>query len=131
MKLHEFLVLVNDRQKLLKFLVEVKVIYDTLNCEQCDNIIQLDIEKFEFKCLNSYFITDLHKKKKRVRCNFRQSARKNTWFDKSKLFIENICIFVAYFLMLRPPRHDFLKNHLEITDHTVVDWYSFCREVII
>lgn len=131
MKLHEFLVLSSERQSLIDFLVEVNVINNNIKCADCGNIINLDINNFEFKCTKAYYVTDIHRKRKRVRCNFRQSARKNTWFDKSKLSIEKICMFVAYFITLRPPRHDFLKSQLEITDRTIVDWHSFCREVII
>lgn len=131
MKLHKFLIIVNEKKRLIDFLVELNVIINKLKCENCGNIINLDPDNFEFKCTKSYNITDSHKKKKMVKCKFRQSARKNTWFDKSKLSIENICIFVAYFLMLRPPRHNFIKSQLDITDHTIVDWQSFCREVII
>lgn len=78
MKLHEFLVLTSNRQNLVNFLVENKVINNYLKCENCDNIINLDIDKFEYKCTNSYYIIDSHKKRQRVKCHFRKSAKKNT-----------------------------------------------------
>ncbi|XP_071579865.1 uncharacterized protein [Temnothorax nylanderi] len=33
--------------------------------------------------------------------------------------------------MLKPPRHQFLCTELQLSDHSVVDWISFCREVCI
>ncbi|EFN81880.1 hypothetical protein EAI_00955, partial [Harpegnathos saltator] len=121
----------NDKPNLIKFLVELDVIRDNIKCELCDNIVQLDIENLEFKCTKSYYVTDNHKKRRRIRCTFRQSAKESTWFEKSNLSIEKIYILVVYFIMLRSPRHDFIKNELEISDHTIVDWHNFYREVCI
>jgi len=28
-----------------------------------------------------------------------------------------------------PPRHRFLINELKLTEHIVIDWTNFCREV--
>lgn len=101
MKLHEFLVLVNNRQRLVNFLVNLKIIINNLKCENCENIIDLDIDKLEFRCRKSYYVIDSHKKKKKLKCQFRQSVRKNTWFDKSKLSIEkNLYIRFLYILSL-------------------------------
>ncbi|XP_071633117.1 uncharacterized protein [Temnothorax longispinosus] len=37
----------------------------------------------------------------------------------------------AYFIMLRPPRLMFMCTELQLSQHSVVDWISFCREVCI
>lgn len=131
MKLHEFLVIVNSRQDLIDFLTTHNVMNSNMMCRMCNNNINLNINTLQFKCNRLYFIVNAHKKRVKVKCPFTESARKNTWFDKSKLSIEKICRFVAYFIMLRPPRHDFLKSQLDIDDHTIVDWQSFCREVLL
>ncbi|XP_071575579.1 uncharacterized protein [Temnothorax nylanderi] len=33
--------------------------------------------------------------------------------------------------MLRPPRHQFLCTELQLSEPSVIDWVSFCREVCI
>lgn len=53
----------------------------------------------------------------------------NTWFQKTHLDIVKICRFIGYFLTIQPLRHYFLCNELEITEHIVIDWTNFCREV--
>lgn len=107
MKLHEFLVLINKKRSSIDFLINANVINETLKCEHCGNIINLNIDNLEFKCTKCYYVMDSHKKKKKLQCNFRQSMRKNTWFSRSKMSIEKICMFVAYFIMLKPPRQNF------------------------
>lgn len=129
MKLHEFLTLIPKRECLVDFLIQFKVLNNNLKCKICDNDINLNKNTLEFRCTKSRYIINSHKKRQKVACGFRESARKNTWFDKSKLSVEDICRFVAYFIMLRPPRQDFLKYELDMSDHTIVDWQSFCREV--
>ncbi|XP_025264891.1 uncharacterized protein LOC112638075 [Camponotus floridanus] len=33
--------------------------------------------------------------------------------------------------MIRPPRFEFFKQELQLSDKTIVDWSSFCREVCV
>ncbi|XP_071578824.1 uncharacterized protein [Temnothorax nylanderi] len=70
-------------------------------------------------------------KKKRVskQCDYKKSAKVGTWFENSNLELATICKIIASFLMLRPPRQEDLEEELGISSSTVVDWFSFCREV--
>lgn len=38
---------------------------------------------------------------------------------------------ITHLLFVAPPRQSFLQSELEIYSGTIVDWYSFCREVFI
>ncbi|XP_026825347.1 uncharacterized protein LOC113561918 [Ooceraea biroi] len=78
-----------------------------------------------------FYEKNKHKKYVKRQCSFKASAKVDTWFDKSKLSLETVCRLSAYFIMLRPPRHHFLCTELQLSEPTVVDWISFCREVCI
>lgn len=54
----------------------------------------------------------------------------NTWFAESRLDLQTVCRFIAYFVHIRPPRFTFLERELEISNHIIVDWSSFCSEEI-
>ncbi|EFN60643.1 hypothetical protein EAG_00231, partial [Camponotus floridanus] len=53
-----------------------------------------------------------------------QSAKTNTWLANCNLDIAIVTRFVAYFLMIRPPRFEFFKQELQLSDKTIVDWSS-------
>ena len=72
----------------------------------------------------------LKKKIVKKQCDFEKSAKVGIWFGCSKLDVATVCKIVTTFLMLRPPRQEDLEEELGISSHTVVDWFSFCREVI-
>jgi len=62
-------------------------------------------------------------------CNFKISPLHGTWFSQSHLDLQTICRFIGYFLMIRPSRQTFLKEELQISSKTAIDWANFCREV--
>jgi len=76
-------------------------------------------------------IKNEHKKRVSVKCNFKRSVRTGTWFHKSNLDVATICRIIACFLMLRHPRQDDTQDETGLTSTTIVDWFNFCREVII
>lgn len=71
------------------------------------------------------------KKKKKWSCKFYRSARKDTWFTRSDLPLETIFNFTFLWVTLSGPRQEFLKQEMQISEHTIVDWSSLCREVCI
>lgn len=50
-------------------------------------------------------------------------------YEKWSILFENVLI--GSLLHLKPPREDFLMRELKVSSHSVVDWYSFPREVFI
>ena len=76
-------------------------------------------------------IKNVHKKRVSKQCDFYKSAKEGTWFDKSNLDVGTVCKIVACFLMLRHPRQDDTQEETGAARATIVNWFNFCREVII
>ena len=63
-------------------------------------------------------------------CYFKQSIRQNSWFSKSKLSLI-IILKLTYFWIYKLPS-TYVKRELQLgSDHTLVDWKNFCREVCV
>ncbi|XP_071635498.1 uncharacterized protein [Temnothorax longispinosus] len=131
MRLHEFLAVTHDREKLINYLIEHHLINKEIQCPKCNNKLIIDTSNVRFRCRKTHYEKNSSKKYVKKQCQFQTSAKCDTWFSKSKLSLETACRLTAYFIMLRPPRHRFLCTELQLSDHSVVDWISFCREVCI
>lgn len=133
MLLHEFINLTHNKQQLIEYLCEEKVIHREIICPQCNTIsnIKYESDVHILHCTNKYYKQVRRRKRQRKTCNFKISKFHGTWFAKGHMNLENICRFIAYFLYIHPPRQSFLKQELEISDHTIVVWTYFCREVNI
>ncbi|EZA58869.1 hypothetical protein X777_00564, partial [Ooceraea biroi] len=99
-------------------------------CPKCNSNLEINTSNLTFRCYKVYYEQNNHKKRVKKQCSFQTSAKCDTWFSKSKLDLETVCRLTAYFIMLRPPRQQFLCEELHLSLHSVVDWISFCREVI-
>lgn len=75
------LLIFNKRQQFFDFLIEHGLIAREIPCGKCDGTAKLNINLFKYRCGKT--IQDSSGKKKF--CSFNVSARKSTWFDKSKL----------------------------------------------
>ncbi|CAL1675648.1 unnamed protein product [Lasius platythorax] len=131
MKLYQFLSICDDRDKLIDYLIEHRVLPSSVRCPRCDNAMDLNRNSLFFRCYKVEYIRDCHKKKLKKKCDKKLSIFHNTWFAESRLDLQTVCRFVAYFLHIRPPRYTFLERELEISDRTIVNWSGFCRELCI
>lgn len=131
MQLHEFLAITHDREKLINYLIQNNLISGEICCPKCNDKLKINRNNLSFRCRKVFCEKNMHKKYVKKQCDFKASAKFDTWFSKSKLSLETICRMTAYFIMLRPPRQEFLCTELKISNHSVVDWVSFCREVNI
>lgn len=131
MLLHEFLYLTCDFDQLVNYLCDKKVIRKEVVCPRCKKILHFRVNDTNliFKCTNMYYKIIRGRKRQRKVCNFSLSALHNTWFSHYHLGLQKTCRFIAYFLMLQPPRQIFLQNELGMNPTSVVDWTNFCREV--
>ncbi|GBN39308.1 hypothetical protein AVEN_148385-1 [Araneus ventricosus] len=59
----------------------------------------------------------------------RRSVRKGSWFDESKLSIPEI-LMITY-LWAKKTSNEWIVDELSVSEPTVVDWKSFCREVCV
>ena len=112
MRLHEFLSLIEDKNKLIDFLGERKVIHTEIKCPRCEANINLNRERMLFMCNSVTYKQRKKKKRQKVLCHFTISPFHKTWFSHSHISIQDSCRFIAYFLMIRPPRHIFLMDEL-------------------
>ena len=64
------------------------------------------------------------------KCNKKLSIREGSWFSKSNLLLEQI-VKLTYYWVYKCPA-DFVTRELCIgSQHTLVDWYNFAREVCV
>lgn len=64
------------------------------------------------------------------KCNKKVSVREGSWFSGSHLLLEQIVKLTYYWVYDLP--NDFISRELRIgSDHTVVDWKNFSREVCL
>lgn len=131
MKLYEYLNICNNYDTLINFLIEQKVIHGVMFCTKCNSKepMKFNSKDLMFHCYASYFLKNRNKKRVKIYCKSKISALHDTWFNNIHNSVQNICRFVGYHLMLKPPRQEFLQNELEISSATAVDWASFCREL--
>ena len=126
MQLHEFLAVTHDKERLLNYLIDHNLLISEIECPWCNNILNINRNSLLFRCYRTSYEKNKHKKRVKKICNFQTSAKVNTWFSQSNLSLETICRLTAYFIMLRSPRHKFLCTELQLSEHSIVDWISFC-----
>jgi len=131
LSLIDFSYTIRCREELVDFLIKHGVLTSTITCDKCGSDLSINKETLVFHCNRRYTMKNAHKKRVSMKCNFKKSAKIGTWFHKSNLDIATICRIVACFLMLRHPRHDDTLDETGVSSATIVDWFNFCREVII
>lgn len=100
-------------------LVAVSCSCSTLNCQPMVLAPSNCIDGYQWICANK------HKKH-----NFKKSVRKGTWFEGSRLAMEEIVIIVYFWV------HEFMqaqvRQELNITNsESVVAYFNYCREVAV
>lgn len=115
-----------SKEKVIRFLVGHKVIKSKTNCGKCGEEIDLDVNSLQFRCRKSVSI----QKKKKEQCNWKGSAKTSSFLNKCKLDLVKCWRVIIYLLYHNPPRHSFLVESLKLGPNTVVDWFSFYREVV-
>ena len=85
-------------------------------------------EKSLFHCKKPYYKIIKGRKLRKIMCNLKINVYHGT-FEGTYMDLAKICRFIAYFLMLQPPRHKFLMIELQMNDSVVIDWMNFYREV--
>ncbi|KAK9873686.1 hypothetical protein WA026_023686 [Henosepilachna vigintioctopunctata] len=129
-KLFEFARLLDDEGKLKEFLMMHGVLKDERTCPKCNKMCKYYPSKNLFQCTTTMMQVNNHKKRVRVSCGFSMSAYKNTFFEKSKLSVTQICHFVVLWLCSGFRQIDY-EDEMGWSSHTVVDWSNFCREVCL
>lgn len=107
------------------FLLRHGVVQCHVKCIRCGNIMEISRPGRQMlRCRK------LNRKSGRV-CTYAVSNLSGTFFAKARMTIPKVMSFVMLFFTMRPPRQRFIMRELHLTAHTVVDWSSFVREVLI
>lgn len=125
----EAIVLHQSRDKSVEMLTNHGVISAVVKCTECGELATLNNDNLTWRCQRRR----TERKGKKVfhkKCNFKQSVKTYTWFENAHLTPEKCCMFVALYLLIDPPREEYLMRELKIQSHTEVDWSSFVREVL-
>ncbi len=123
MKPHEF----------FRLLIETDfVITKHVRCLTCDGQMELKetpskTDGLRWKCSNRVPVGN--SKYKTKPCSGTRSARYNTWFYNSKLTVSEILLFTYHWWFQTPM--NYLRQEYHFSDHTLVDWSNYCREVAI
>ncbi|XP_069683073.1 uncharacterized protein [Periplaneta americana] len=126
MSLCECLEKKNDEEA-MDFMIEHGVIKDSTLCGRCEGPLKLVRGSMRFQC-GKYIRKG---KKAPMKCCFTVSGKKGTFFGNCNLPMLTVFRFVSFLLHLKPPRHTLVKEELRMSDSSVVNWYSCCREVFI
>jgi len=112
------------------FLVAHHVVSDTCFCDECHQECRVDKRRKLFRC-DRQVTVKLHGGRSKVtkRHSFSKSLVAGTWFDKQKFSQKTICRFCSLWLVLPHPRSLLISRELSISQKSVTDWGSFCREV--
>ncbi|KYN14575.1 hypothetical protein ALC57_13209, partial [Trachymyrmex cornetzi] len=71
------------------------------------------------RCTTKYYKKIKGRKRQKLTCNFKISIFHGTWFERAHTDIVKICRFIAYFVMIRVPRHQFIMSELQLNNNTV------------
>ena len=119
----DILQICKDKNDLRDFLIDKQLLGDFSGvCPHCSKgDLRLDADK-------SFSIDGFCWRCPKKNCRKKISIRKDSWFMKSHLTIPQI-VKLTYFWVYKYPQ-ELVIHELKLgSDHTIVDWYNFAREV--
>ena len=111
---------------LVKWLQDVNIISKSYTCPRCKKPMNLK------KICNAHSSSDEYasscgRREGRIKHNVSRSIRKGTWLQNSNLTIQEI-LSLTYFWATNSSQIT-TRKEVSLSEHTVVDWFTFCREV--
>ena len=111
-----------NKDRLIGWLMDEKLIAKSRKCGHCNEMMKLVIandrsDGFKWECRRQ-----INRKRHRVEI----SIRKDSWFEKSNLTLEEI-VKLTYWWCRGVSQED-IRHEVNVSEHTAVDWDSFCRE---
>jgi hypothetical protein len=116
-----------NEEQVVQFMCDHGVLLPTIICHNCGNELKVCPHSLKYNC--GRWVTE--RKQKRKKCGSKMSAKPGSFLDGSHLTIMDVWKLCVILLHLKPPRQVFIKEEMNLADRTIVDWYSFCREVSI
>ncbi len=111
----------------IDFLRQHGVLPKAVECPNCTLPCKLREERHEWYC-GQY--RAFPKKKKRKQCNFTVSDYKGTFLEGTHLPVWQLLLFCNHWLE-KQWNHRTIFDNLKWSEHTSVDWRSFCSEVTL
>lgn len=101
------------------------VLLKELDCPNCGHKCTLREDQHLFRCHKSFPVP--HKKKRRP-CGFSVSSFKGSFLNNSHLEPWQVLCFMNFFCN-KTFSHSEARINLQLSNHSTVDWRSFCSEV--
>ncbi|XP_045461253.1 uncharacterized protein LOC123671438 isoform X2 [Harmonia axyridis] len=95
-------------------------------CEKFQSRVSADFERNLFRCRKVIFVS----KRGRAKCESSRSVFSGTFCDRMHLDLDKLCFQVDIFLSNLRSRTKEAMFELKLSSRTVIDWFSFCREVV-
>ena len=111
-----------NKDRLIGWLVDEKLTANSRKCGHCNEMMKLVIandrsDGFKWECRRQ-----INGKRHRVE----MSIRKDSWFEKSNLTLVEIVKLTYWWC--RGVSQEEIRHEVNLSEHTAVDWDSFCRE---
>ena len=115
--------LMEDKEMFIQWLMDERLIAKERLCPMCDERMTLT------RCSDrsDLFKWECRKQEKGKRHKAEISIRKSSWFEESKLTLEEIVKLTYWWC--QDLNQSQIKHELGLAESTGVDWGSFCREV--
>lgn len=107
-----------------RFYVRHNILNHQTCCQKCQNSVE--IKNWRFLCLKKISVNNTEEE-----CGWRVSAKVGSFVGKSKLPNKTLFRLIYSFILLNKPCQYLLQTHLQLNPHTIVDLYSFIKEVYI
>ena len=111
-----------NKDRLIEWLINENLIASSRKCGYCNEMMKMVVTKdrsdgYKWECRRQ-----INGKRHKVE----MSIRKDSWFEKSNLSLEEIVKLTYWWC--RGLKQDEIRHEVNISEHTAVDWDSFCRE---
>lgn len=116
--------LCNDKKLFIDFLKETGLIISELKCDKCEAPMNFA----EKKCVSDGFVWYCNKRFNGKNCSNQKSIRKDSWFFKSKLKLEEI--FLLNYEIVRGTKTRDLEAEYYFGTNTLADWRKFINDTI-
>ncbi|GBM95020.1 hypothetical protein AVEN_29382-1 [Araneus ventricosus] len=112
------------KRDVIDFCMKMDLIAKEYVCPSCNEKMELS----ECSTLEDGFIWCCRKYGQNAH-HIKRSVRKGSWFECSHLSMPEVLIFT--YLFVKKTSNEWIVDELNVSEPTVVDWKSFCREVCV
>jgi hypothetical protein len=114
-----------DHLVAIEFLKDMGLLRRTMQCKSCHR----DMTWTECTDINDGFVWQWRRRSAGTQCKMSTSIRHGSWFQHSKLTLQEIMLF-TYDILCHEPANQIEREYC-FSDHTVADWGMFCREAML